>query len=90
MFCFCVFFFEIYLSFQNANNSIIIHLMAFYARCVSLDWRNQKSRRAAFKLEASVSEFNTINQNSDINLRGQSRTFVKTFINSQKEKKQSV
>lgn len=36
--------------------------MAFYARGVSLDWRNQKSRRAAFKLEASVSEFNTITQ----------------------------
>lgn len=77
MFCFCVVFFEIYLSFQNVNNSVIIYLMAFYARGVSLDWRNQKSRRAAFKLEASVSEFNT---NSDINLRGQSQTFVKTFI----------
>lgn len=86
MFCFCVVFFEIYLSFQNVNNSIIIYLMAFYARGVSLDWRNQKSRRAAFKLEASVSEFNT---NSDINLRGQSQTFVKTFINSQFERKKN-
>lgn len=86
MFCFCVVFFEIYLSFQNVNNSVIIYLMAFYARGVSLDWRNQKSRRAAFKLEASVSEFNT---NSDINLRGQSQTFVKTFINSQFERKKT-